>query len=302
MRHDLRFVLVALAGWVNQQQRDVKVPERRVERSLAQPSVTTRDSRADSCEAVRPQPLVMSLFLSAARRFPTTRWTLVRTAGGTRSSQSQEALATLCEAYWYPLYACLRGRGVSIDDAQDLTQGFLARVIEKGALARADPARGRFRSFLLASLTHYAANERDRAVARKRGGPLLNLEGAEARYQLEPHSDLTPERLFERRWALTLLSRVLARLRQEFASTGKEPTFEALKRWLTADGGGASYREAAAGLGLSEPAVRVAVHRMRRRYHALLRDEVGRTVATPRDVDAELEYLRRAIHDPSLEA
>ncbi len=226
----------------------------------------------------------------------------MRTAGGTRSGQSQEALATLCEAYWYPLYACLRRRGVSTDDAQDLTQGFLARVIEKGALARADPARGRFRSFLLKSLTYYAANERDRVVARKRGGPLPDLDGAEARYQLEPHSDLTPERLFERRWALTLLSRVLARLRLEFGAAGKEPTFDALKRWLTGDGGGASYRETAAGLGLSEPAVRVAVHRMRRRYQALLREEVGRTVATPRDVDGEIEYLRRAIHDPSLES
>src|SRR4051812_9375613 len=145
----------------------------------------------------------MSLFRSAARRFPTTRWTLVRAAGGARSGHSQEALATLCETYWYPLYACLRRRGVPADDAQDLTQGFLARVIEKGALGLADPARGRFRSFLLASLTHYAANERDRACARKRGGgPLLDLEGAEVRYQLDPHSNLTPERLFERRWAL----------------------------------------------------------------------------------------------------
>lgn len=244
----------------------------------------------------------MAPFLSAARRFPTTRWTLVRVAGSTPSSQSHEALAALCEAYWYPLYACLRRRGIPTDDAQDLTQGFLARVIEKGALARADPARGRFRSFLLASLTHYAANERDRAVARKRGGPPLELGVAEARYQLEPHSDLTPERLFERRWALTLLTRVLSRLRQEFEAQGKEPTFDALKRWLTGDGGGVSYRETAAGLGLSEPAVRVAVHRLRRRYQALLRDEVARTVATPRDVDGEIQYLRRAIHDPSRES
>lgn len=244
----------------------------------------------------------MSLFRSAARRFPTTQWTLVRVASGTSSNHSQAALATLCETYWYPLYACLRKRGASTDDAQDLTQGFLAYVIEKGALARADPARGRFRSFLLASLTHFTTNEHDRAVARKRGGPLPDLDVAEARYQLEPHSDLTPERLFERRWALTLLSRVLARLRQEFGAAGKEPTFDVLKRWLTGNGGDASYREIAARLGLSEPAVRVAVHRMRRRYQALLRDEVSRTVATPRDVEGEIEYLRRAIYDPSLES
>jgi DNA-directed RNA polymerase specialized sigma24 family protein len=234
--------------------------------------------------------------LRGARRFPTTRWSLVRLAGGARSDAADEALSAVCETYWYPLYAYLRGRGVPSPDAQDLTQGFLTRVIEKRALAHADPARGRFRSFLLASLMHHVANERDRASAHKRGGPHLDLAGAEVRYQLEPHSELTPERLFERRWAIALLSRVLASLRGEFAAAGKETTFHTLKRWLT--GNGASYREAADTLGISEPAARVAVHRMRRRYHALLRAEVATTVATPRDVDDEIAYLRRAIHGP----
>jgi DNA-directed RNA polymerase specialized sigma24 family protein len=231
------------------------------------------------------------------RYFATTRWSLVIAAGADHASPGvHDALAMLCETYWYPLYASLRGRGYSIDDAQDLTQAFFARVIEKQALRSADPARGRFRSFLLASLKNFAANERDRAMADKRGGvlPLLPLEiaGAEGRLALEPPTEDTPERVFDRRWALTLLDRVMSRLHAEAVGRGdRAVTFDRLKPYLTGDRPQLSYAQTAADLEMSEGAVKVAVHRLRRRFRDLIRDEIAQTVSSPEEIEDELRHL-----------
>ena len=173
-------------------------------------------------------------------RFATTRWSLVLAAGAdAASTDARTALATLCETYWYPLYAFLRSRGYKAEDAQDLTQAFFARVLEKHAINRADPARGRFRSFLLASLKNFAANEHERVMAQRRGGGVsivsLELEGAEGRFEMEPPTDETPERIFDRRWALTLLARVMSRLEEETTEPGKRAQFEALSIYLTGD-------------------------------------------------------------------
>jgi RNA polymerase sigma factor (sigma-70 family) len=232
--------------------------------------------------------------------FATTRWSLVLAAGADVSSvEAHEALATLCETYWYPLYAFLRGRGSSVEDAQDLTQAFFARVLEKHAIRQADPARGRFRSFLLASLKNFAANERDRDIAKKRGGgvPVVSLEfeSAEGRFQLEPASSETPEKIFDRRWALTLLDRVLSRLKAEMVSHGREAQFDRLKAYLTGDQPQLSYAETAADVGMSEGAVKVAVHRLRRHFRDLLRDEIAQTVSSPGEIDDELRHLWAAV-------
>jgi DNA-directed RNA polymerase specialized sigma24 family protein len=235
-------------------------------------------------------------------RFQTTRWSVVLAAGHSPTTESRAALTTLCEGYWYPLYAFLRRQGHSADEAQDLTQGFFARVLEKGWLADVDPARGRFRSFLLASLTHYASNERDRARALKRGGPVpplpLDIETAEGLYQLEPRDDLTPEHIFDRRWALTLLDRALARLRDECHARGKGNQFDALKEYLGGDRAGESYAAAGLSLDMSEGAVKVAVHRLRRRFRDLLRDEIAETVQTADQVEDELRHLFRSLGRP----
>jgi RNA polymerase sigma-70 factor (ECF subfamily) len=230
-------------------------------------------------------------------QFATTRWSVVLAAAG--DAASREALATLCENYWYPLYAYLRRQGQSPEDAQDLVQGFFARVLEKDALSHVDPARGRFRSFMLASLKHYVSNERVRASAQKRGGPLpplpFEVETAEGQYRLEPRDDTTPETLFDRRWALTLLARVLTTLRAEFQKAGKERLFDRLKGFLTAEDMELSYREIGAELGLSEGAVKVTVHRLRRRFRTLLQDEIAETVTRGEDVEDEIQYLFRAL-------
>jgi RNA polymerase sigma-70 factor (ECF subfamily) len=237
---------------------------------------------------------------ASRRRFATTRWSLVLAAGSASSSSgAREALATLCETYWYPLYAFLRSRGYDADDAQDLTQAFFARVLEKQAISQADPARGRFRSFLLASLQHFAANQRDRDLAKKRGGGLpivpLEIETAEGRFQLEPPSDETPERVFDRRWALTLLARVMSRLDAATSEAGRRAQFEALRSYLTGDQPQLSYAETAAQLGISEGAVKVAVHRLRRQFRDLVRDEIAQTVASADEIEDELRYLWSAV-------
>ena len=237
---------------------------------------------------------------ASRRRFATTRWSLVLAAGsGSASSGAREALATLCETYWYPLYAFLRSRGYDADDAQDLTQAFFARVLEKQAISQADPARGRFRSFLLASLQHFAANQRDRNMAKKRGGGLpivsLEIETAEGRFQMEPPTDETPERIFDRRWALTLLARVMSRLDAETSEAGRRAQFEGLRNYLTGDQPRLSYAETAAQLGISEGAVKVAVHRLRRQFRDLVRDEIAQTVASADEIDDELRYLWSAV-------
>jgi RNA polymerase sigma factor (sigma-70 family) len=229
-------------------------------------------------------------------RFATTRWSVVLAAsGGTSSAVVHEALTTLCEIYWYPLYAFLRSRGHRAEDAQDLTQAFFARLLEKQTIRSADPARGRFRSFLLVSLKNFTANERDRGRAEKRGGgePIasLEIETAEGRFQLEPPTDETPERVFDRRWALTLLERVMLRLRAEMARRDHSPQFDALKAYLTGDQPQLTYAESASELGTSEGAVKVAVHRLRKRFRELVRDEIAQTVSSADEVEDELRHL-----------
>ena len=238
-----------------------------------------------------PQP-------AARHRFDETHWSLVLAAGGGDGSQARQALEKLCGAYWYPLYAFVRRRGYSAHDAQDLTQGFFARLLQKKDLAGVDRTKGRFRSFLLASLEHYLANEWDRARAQKRGGgcTLISIDDvdAEARYLGEPEGQTTAEQLFDRRWALTLLDQVLARLREEMVQAGKARQFEALKFCLTGEKA-AGYAEIGRQLGTSEGALKVAIHRLRERYRMLLRAEIANTVGSPAEVDEELRQLFAAL-------
>ncbi len=237
--------------------------------------------------------------MSADRPFETTRWTLVVAAGGPVTAQSREALARLCEIYWYPLYAYVRRWGYPLDEAQDLTQAFFTRLIERNVVAEANPARGRFRSFLLASLKHFLANEYDRATALKRGGgrPVLSLEfeAAESRYRLEPSDLETPDKVFERGWAAALLACVMGRLAAEQAHAGKRDLFERLRPALAEGAAEASYAEIGAAFGMSEGAIKVAVHRLRHRFGELLREEIAETVADPVEVDEEIRYLLTAL-------
>ncbi len=236
----------------------------------------------------------------AARRFQTTRWSLILAAGQPASAASREALATLCRVYWYPLYAFARRQVANAEDAQDLTQEFFAQLLEKDYLRVADPERGKFRSFLLTAFKHFLAKERDRARALKRGGGSqvlpLDFHAGEQRYSREPAHQATPERIFERRWALTLLDRVLGRLREEFEHAGKQNIFERLKSCLTGEKNpGGSYQDVAVELRMTEGAVKVAVYRLRRRYQELLREEIAQTVAAPEEIDDELRHLFEAV-------
>ena len=232
---------------------------------------------------------------SDARSFSATRWSVVLAAAG----DAEDALATLCRAYWYPLYAFLRRQGLNTHDAEDVTQGFFAHILEKDALAQVDRAKGRFRTFLLASLKHFLADERDRAKAQKRGGgqPVISLDAceAEARYGLEPRDELSPDKLFDRRWAIAVIERVLARLDAEYSAAGKGALFSALKPLLTAPGSARPYAEIGAQFSMKEGAVKVAVHRLRQRYGAALRAEIAETVGTAEEVDAELRHLLDAL-------
>jgi len=228
------------------------------------------------------------------RPFATTRWSIVLAAGHASRPDSKAALAKLCEAYWYPLYCYVRRRGHGADEAQDLTQEFFTALLAKESLRAADPHRGRFRSFLLASMNHFLANQRRRQLAHKRGGgraPLsLDFQSGESRFRREPSHDLTPEKVYERRWAMTLLDRALSKLRQEYVVGGKAALFDRLAAFLGGDLGTA-YRDVAAELAMTEGAVKVAVHRLRRRCREQLRSEVAETVAAPQDVDEELRDL-----------
>ena len=233
-------------------------------------------------------------------RFPSTQWSIVLAARRRDATEpARAALAALCEAYWYPLYAYVRRRGCDADAARDLTQGFFARLLEKEGPLDVRPELGRFRSYLLGALKHYLVNEWDRARAAKRGGGLtvasLDFEAGESRYRLEPTHDLTPERVYERRWALTLLEGVLCRLEAESGAAGKRKVFLRLRPFLTGDGERGSYRRLARELSMSEAALKVAVHRLRRRYRELLRAEIAETVARPEDVDDELRHLLAAV-------
>jgi RNA polymerase sigma-70 factor (ECF subfamily) len=232
-------------------------------------------------------------------RFATTRWSLILAAGRQADPRSEEALARLCEIYWYPVYAFIRRQGHHAEDGADLTQAFFARVLEKNYFHDADPARGRFRAFLCTSVRHFLSNERDRARTLKRGGvnpPIsLDVETAEGTYQLEPRDDLTPEKLFDRHWALRLLERVLARLRDEHVAAGKAELFDRLKGFLTGDSAAVPYGEVAAALGTTDGAVKVAVHRLRRRFRDTLVEEIAETVSDPADIEAEIAHLLKAV-------
>jgi RNA polymerase sigma factor (sigma-70 family) len=234
--------------------------------------------------------------LPGSSQFPTTRWTLIVAAGDPRRKDARSALVSLCEKYWYPLYAYLRRRGYAPDQAQDLTQEFFMRVLEGRYLDRADPEKGRFRSFILTSLKFFAADEQDRQRAQKRGGTAVvsfefsSGESGEERYQREPGHNETPDRIFERRWALSMLERVMDRLRDEFVQHGRPENFERMKVFLLGQSE-APYADLAREMKTSEGALKVAIHRLRKRYRELLRQEIADTVADPAEVESELRYL-----------
>jgi RNA polymerase sigma factor (sigma-70 family) len=231
--------------------------------------------------------------LQGSSQFPTTRWTLVVAAGAPGRKEARSALVSLCENYWYPLYAYLRRRGYAPDQAQDLTQEFFIRVLEGRYLDRADPDKGRFRSFLLTSLKFFVADEEDRERAHKRGGGILvplEFSSGEDRYQREPAHDETPERTYERRWALSVIDRVVEKLRQDFVQHGRPEHFERLKVSLLGQSD-APYAVLAREMNTSEAALKVAIHRLRKRYRDLFRQEIADTVADPAEVEAELRYL-----------
>ena len=227
--------------------------------------------------------------------FASTRWSLVIAAGRRSSPEAAVALEALCRTYWFPLYAYVRRRVSDRHEAQDLTQEFFARLLELNHFAVADPERGRFRAFLLTALKHFLTNEWEKTRALKRGGgrvPLsLDFDAGESRLSLEPASDQTPERLFERQWTITLLDQVLMRLQTEQEVAGKGRQFETLKQFLTGGREEASYADVAEELGMSAGAVKVAAHRLRQRYRELLRAEVAQTVAVPEEVDDEIRRL-----------
>ena len=234
------------------------------------------------------------------KAFPTTEWSLVVAAGNSQTHVSRRALETLCQRYWLPVYIFVRKRGSDREEAQDLAQGFFLQFLEQKSIKVADPERGRFRSFLLGSVKHFLANDWDRRQALKRGSgksPLrLDLDIAED--QLRQTSEkMSPERVFERRWADIVLGQVLDRLREEEIKKVTAQQFEVLKSFLTDQDSEANYRHASHQLGRSEGAVKVKVHRMRRRFGALLRDQISQTVSDPQHVDDEIRYLLEALGD-----
>ena len=232
---------------------------------------------------------------TSAAWFATTHWSVVLAAGQPDSAQAMAALEKLCRSYWYPLYAYVRRRGYGPEDAEDLTQALFARLLEKHSLAAAHPDKGRFRSFLLGALKHLLADEQAKAQAKKRGGGqvLVSWEqaAAEARFSREPIEDDSPDRLFDRRWALTVLDQAARRLREEYRTGSNALPFEHLKVYVTGETAAPSYADTAAQLGLSESAVKSAIHRLRRRYHELVREEVAQTVADPNELEAEIRHL-----------
>jgi RNA polymerase sigma-70 factor (ECF subfamily) len=230
--------------------------------------------------------------------FATTRWTVVLAAGQRTSAEADRALADLCRTYWFPLYAYVRRRGFSREDAEDLTQSFFARFLEKDFPDGLSAERGKFRAFLLASLKHFLANERDKAQTQKRGGQAkhFSIDGksADSQFEVASTTELTPDKAFDREWAVALLARVIERLQSACVSEGRARQFEGLKPFLTAGKGECPHAEAALALGMDEAAVRVAVHRLRKRYRQLLRDEISQTLFDPSQVDEEMRALFRA--------
>ncbi|MCO6047340.1 ECF-type sigma factor [Aeoliella sp. ICT_H6.2] len=232
---------------------------------------------------------------SNRRDFATTQWSIVLAAGQPEDSDARAALSQLCEAYWYPLYAYVRRRVKNVADAQDLTQAFFVHLLEQGAVARADRVRGRFRAFLLTAIKNFLANEWQKQHAEKRGGRRLklslDLDAGESKFRLEPSHELTPEKLFERRWVTTMLDRVLKRLQAELDDAGKQEHFEYLKAGLMGDAEAVDYQQASEALSISPEAAKQAAYRLRKRYRQLFREEVARTVADETEVDEEIGRL-----------
>jgi RNA polymerase sigma-70 factor (ECF subfamily) len=230
-----------------------------------------------------------------AMGFHTTHWTVVLTAGAGKDTVATEALANLCSSYWYPLYAFVRRSGLNRHDAEDLTQGFFYSFLRRDSLAQVNPQAGKFRSYLLASLKNFMANERRRSQAQRRGAGVqevsLDAEAAETRYLAEPADNLTPDLLFERRWAFTVLDQVLERLRHEYTQRDKAALFDDLRALLPGDAASVPRPELAARHGMSVGALDVALHRLRQRFGVLLREQVVRTVSSPDEVGEELRYL-----------
>ena len=236
---------------------------------------------------------------SDAAGFAATHWTLVLSAArGSETPRAAAAMAELCRSYWYPLYAYVRRRNIDAHEAEDLTQEFFVRLIAKNYLADVDRRKGKFRAFLLAAIKHFLADEWDRSRAQKRGGGrvLVSLDGADAdiRYRREPAHDLTPEKLYERQWAIAVLQKVLARLREEFLAEGKAMLFDRLEPFLAGERA-TTHAQAAAELKMTENAVKKAVHRLRRRFRQGLREEIAHTVASPEEIDEEIHYLLRCL-------
>jgi len=242
--------------------------------------------------AADQEPIVSSPSLG---EFATTHWSVVVAAGDTQTPQSAEALESLCRAYWFPLYAYVRRQGSSPEEAEDLTQEFFARLLKNQYLKHAQRESGKFRTFLLTSLQHFLVSEWRKTERLKRGGGQVVLPWdtalAEQNYVAEPPGDLTSERIYEKRWAIALMERVLDRLRQEYDAADKGRLFEELKDCIWGHGNPRPYAEVAAALGLTEGAVKISVHRLRQRCRLLLRAEVAHTVARPEDIDDELRHL-----------
>jgi RNA polymerase sigma factor (sigma-70 family) len=239
--------------------------------------------------------------LADAAEFRPTRWSVVLLSAQSKAPGSQAALAALCRLYWYPLYAFVRRRGYSPEDAQDLTQGFFLHLLDHKALAQVDPLKGKFRSFLLASIQNYLSKEADRARCLKRGGEMqfvpLDAKNAEDLYRLEPTDYVTPEKLFDARWALTLLDKAMSLLCAEYAGQGKMATLETLKPFLHPINTEKlpSYEQVADQLEVSVGTVKMLIHRLRKRYTTLLRAEVARTVSDPGEIDEEIHALCDAL-------
>jgi RNA polymerase sigma-70 factor (ECF subfamily) len=232
--------------------------------------------------------------------FKTTQWSLVSACGDSADpALRREALSALCRLYWPPVYQYIRCRGNDAESARDLTQGFFARLLEKKFVRKADRERGRFRSFLLTCVKRYVADERDRVQARKRGGELnilpLEFETAESSIQHEPADPRTPETIFEKRWAVTVVKQAVSRLEQEMQRSGRQKLFRRLRPWLTGTDPASSYQMLAADLEMSEQALRVTIHRLRRRLGTLLREEVASTLSDPAQLDAEMHALYEAL-------
>jgi RNA polymerase sigma-70 factor (ECF subfamily) len=244
-------------------------------------------------------PTGVEALMGGPANFRTTHWSVVLLAGSGDGAQASEALDCLCRAYWRPIYVLVRRRGYDASEAQDLVQGFFSGLIQRQGLERIEQSKGRFRSFLATAMTNYLINERKRERRLKRGGSYetfsFDAQPEEQRYQIEPTHELTPERLFEQRWAQTVLDRVVARLQADFAAAGHADRFECLKEFLLNDPADVSYVDAGARLGLSVSAVTSAIHRMRLRYRDSFREEIAQTVADPAEIDDEIRYLVGAL-------